>query len=87
MKYLKVFEEFKDYILLEDVKFNKQPKKSGAKTEIYDVINSDKVVGQIKWSSRMRGYAFLPTKDCESEIKEFVKDLMSKRRSDKKKKS
>jgi len=28
----------------------------------------------------MRGYSFLPTIDCDNEIKEFVKDLMVKRR-------
>lgn len=38
---------------------------------------------QIKWSSRMRGYAFLPTPDCDPKIKEFVKELMRKRREDK----
>lgn len=76
----------KESILLESLKFNKQPKKSGAKTDVYNVSKSGKVVGQVKWSSRMRGYAFLPTPDCESEIKEFVKDLMAKRRAEKKKK-
>jgi hypothetical protein len=33
----------------------------------------------------MRGYAFLPTPDCDVKIKEFVKDLMKKRREEKKK--
>ena len=32
----------------------------------------------------MRGYAFVPTTDCDNEIKEFVKELMKKRREDKK---
>jgi hypothetical protein len=41
------------------------------------------VIGQIKWSSRMRGYAFLPEKDHDDEIKTFIKDLMSKRKSKK----
>jgi hypothetical protein len=31
----------------------------------------------------MRGYAFLPTKDCDNEIKEFVKELMKKRKEEK----
>ena len=68
-----------------NLKFTKQPKKKGAKTETYNVSKSGTTIGQIKWSSRMRGYAFLPTPDCDSEIKEFVKDLMAKRRSEKKK--
>ncbi len=67
------------------ISFNKQPKKKGAKTDVYNVVKSGNTIGQIKWSSRMRGYAFLPTQDCDSEIKDFVKDLMSKRRAEKKK--
>ena len=35
---------------------------------------------EIKWYSRMRGYAFLPTSDCNDEIKDFIKDLMKKRK-------
>jgi hypothetical protein len=31
----------------------------------------------------MRGYAFLPSTDCDNEIKEFVKELMKKRREEK----
>jgi hypothetical protein len=31
----------------------------------------------------MRGYAFLPTNDISDEIKDFVKDLMKKRREEK----
>ncbi len=68
------------------LKFNKQPKKTkNAKTDVYNVVKNSVTIGQIKWSSRMRGYAFLPTSDCESDVKEFVKDLMAKRRKDKKK--
>ena len=77
----------KSYILFEsksNLKFNKQPKKKGSKTEIYNVVKDGLVIGQIKWSSRMRGYAFLPTTDCIDEIKEFIKDLMRKRREEKK---
>lgn len=65
------------------LKFTKQPKKKGAKTDVYNVSNGGKTIGQVRWSSRMRGYAFLPTKECEPEIKEFVKELMRKRREDK----
>ena len=82
MKYLK------SYILFEsksNLKFTKQPKKKGAKTETYNVSKDGNVIGQVKWSSRMRGYAFLPTTDSSNEIKEFIKDLMSKRREEKSK--
>jgi len=80
MKYLK------SYILFEsksNLKFIKQPKKKGAKTETYNVSKDGNIIGQIKWSSRMRGYAFLPTTDSSDEIKEFIKDLMKKRRDEK----
>lgn len=66
-----------------NLKFTKKEKKKGAKTDTYDVSKSGTVIGQIKWSSRMRGYAFLPTTDCDNEIKEFVKELMKKRREEK----
>lgn len=82
MEYIKSFTLFENK---SRISFNKQPKKKGAKTDVYNVIKSGNTIGQIKWSSRMRGYAFLPTKDCDSEIKDFIKDLMSKRRSEKKK--
>ena len=65
------------------LKFTKQPKKKGAKTDTYNVSKGGYVIGQVKWSSRMRGYAFLPTQDCDAEIKEFVKELMRKRREEK----
>jgi hypothetical protein len=80
MKYLKT------YILFEsksNLKFTKQPKKKGAKTETYNVNKDGNLIGQIKWSSRMRGYSFLPTTDSSYEIKEFIKDLMKKRREEK----
>jgi hypothetical protein len=80
MKYLKT------YILFEsksNLKFTKQPKKKGTKTETYNVNKDGNLIGQIKWSSRMRGYAFLPTTDSSDEIKEFIKDLMKKRREEK----
>jgi hypothetical protein len=65
------------------LKFKKMPKKKGAKTDVYDVIKDGNVIGQIKWSSRMRGYAFLPENDISDDIKNFVKDLMKKRREEK----
>jgi hypothetical protein len=77
MKYLK------DWLVFESkssIKFVKQTKKSGAKTDTYNVIKSGNVIGQVKWSSRMRGYAFLPEKKHDTEIKEFIKGLMSDRR-------
>lgn len=82
MKYLKSYKLFESK---SDLKFVKQPKKAGAKTDTYNVVKSGNVIGQVKWYSRMRGYAFVPTKECDNEIKEFVKDLMKKRREDKKK--
>lgn len=80
MKYLK------SYILFEsksNLKFTKQSKKKGAKTETYNVSKDGNVIGQVKWSSRMRGYAFQPTTDSSDEIKEFIKDLMKKRKEEK----
>ena len=73
--------------LSESVKFNKQTKKKDAKTDVYNVTKSGTVIGQVKWSSRMRGYAFLPTKESETEIKEFIKNLQAKRKAEKKKTS
>jgi hypothetical protein len=73
----------KSYKLFEsksDLKFTKQPKKKGAKTETYNVSKEGNVIGQIKWSSRMRGYAFQPTTDSSDEIKEFIKTLMKSRK-------
>jgi hypothetical protein len=77
MKYLKTYRLFESKSSL---KFTKQTSKKGAKTETYNVIKDGEVIGQIKWSSRMRGYAFLPEKEHSDEIKDFIKDLMSKRR-------
>jgi hypothetical protein len=80
MEHLKTYKIFESK---SNLKFTKKEKKKGAKTDTYDVTKSGTVIGQIKWSSRMRGYAFLPTTDCDNEIKEFVKDLMIKRREEK----
>lgn len=68
-----------------DLKFKKKPKSLGKKTDVYDVIKDGITIGQIKWSSRLRGYGFLPSSDCDSKVKDFIKDLMAKRRSEKKK--
>ncbi len=76
---------YKIFEAASNIKFTKQPKKKGAKTDVYNVTKGGSVIGQVKWSSRMRGYAFLPTSDCDNTIKEFVKDLMKKRREDNKK--
>jgi hypothetical protein len=80
MEYLKSYKVFEEK---SNLKFTKKEKKKGTKTDTYDVSKSGTVIGQIKWSSRMRGYAFLPTTDCDNEIKEFVKELMKKRREEK----
>lgn len=66
------------------LRFKKKPRNKGAKTDVYDVIKGDTTIGQIKWYSRLRGYGFLPTSDCDSEIKSFIKDLMAERRKSKK---
>jgi len=78
MKYLKSYTLFESK---SNLKFTKQPKKKGAKTETYNVSKDGNAIGQIKWSSRMRGYAFLPTTDSSDEITEFIKDLMLKRKN------
>ena len=75
-----IFEAKKE---VSNLKFTLQPKKKGAKTDTYNVNKDGNVIGQIKWYSRMRGYGFLPTPDCNDEIKEFIKDLMKKRREEK----
>ena len=82
MKYIKDYFEFD--CILEDISFKKQPKKKGAKTDTYNVVKDDSIIGQVKWSSRMRGYDFQPTSDCSQKIKDFTKELMRKRREDKK---
>jgi hypothetical protein len=44
------------------------------------LLNGENVIGQVRWSSRMRGYSFQSEKEFESEIKDFIKDLMNKRK-------
>lgn len=80
MRYL---QEYRLFESKSSVKFVKKESKKGTKTETYDVIKSGEVIGQIRWSSRMRGYAFLPEKEHDEEIKSFIKDLMSKRKKSK----
>lgn len=76
-------QEYRLFESKSSVKFVKKESKKGAKTDTYDVIKSGEVIGQIRWSSRMRGYAFLPEKEHDEEIKSFIKDLMSKRKKSK----
>jgi len=80
MRYIQTYQLFESK---SNIKFVKKESKKGAKTETYDVVKSGDVIGQIRWSSRTRGYAFLPEKDHDDEIKTFIKDLMSKRRAKK----
>ena len=80
MRYLKTYQLFESK---SSIRFTKKESKKGAKTETYDVVKSGETIGQIRWSSRMRGYAFLPEKDHDDEIKTFIKELMSKRRAKK----
>ena len=81
MKHLKSYNENNNIEPL-DIKFIKQPKKNiDSKTDIFFVYKNEILIGQVKWSSRLRGYGFLPTSDCESTVKDFIKDLMLQRRS------
>jgi len=82
MKYLIRYKLFENKSSL---KFVKKSSKKDAKTEIYDVLKDGNVIGQVKWYSRLRGYAFLPEKEHDTEIKDFIKGLMTKRREDKSK--
>jgi hypothetical protein len=84
MTHLQNYFEFDS--ILESLSFKKQPKKKGAKTDIFNVIKDGNVIGQVKWSSRMRGYDFQPTSDCSQKVKDFTKELMKKRREEKKNK-
>jgi hypothetical protein len=83
MKHLQSYKLFESKKEVSKIKFTLQPKKKGAKTDTYNVTKEGNIIGQIKWYSRLRGYAFLPTNDCNGEIKDFIKDLMKKRRDEK----
>lgn len=78
---IKTFESFN---LFESLEFKKQPSKG--KTERYKVEKDEKEIGEVKWSSRMRGYAFVPPSDSEKDIKDFTSKLMTKWRKNRKKK-
>ena len=82
-------EDFKLFTLIGEsninLKFKKKPKSPGKKTDVYEVMKDGIQIGQIKWSSRLRGYAFLPSSDCDSKVKDFIKELMDKRRQERKK--
>ena len=81
---MKYINDFLIYNLLENtsnLQFIKKERKKGNKTDIYDVIKNGQVIGQIKWSSRIRSYGFLPSKDCGEQIKEFIQKQMKKRKS------
>jgi hypothetical protein len=67
------------------LKFNKQPKKKGAKTDVYNVVKDGTTIGQVKWYSRLRGYGFLPPSGDKSEVTEFVKEISKTHREKKKK--
>lgn len=83
---MKHIDTYKIFETKSNIKFTKQTKKKDAKTDVYNVTKSGTLIGQVKWSSRARGYAFLPTPECESDIKEFVKEIMVEYISNKKKK-
>jgi hypothetical protein len=80
MRHIKTFQIFEKAEIESAIKFIKKPSKKEAKTETYDVVKSGEVIGQIRWSSRIRGYAFLPEKEHDEEVKTFIKELMSKRK-------
>ena len=80
MRHIKTFQIFEKAEIESAIKFIKKPSKKEAKTETYDVVKSGEVIGQIRWSSRIRSYAFLPEKEHDEEVKTFIKELMSKRK-------
>ena len=67
------------------LKFNKQPRKKDAKTDVYNVVKGGTTIGQVKWSSRLRGYGFLPPSGDESDVTEFVKEVSKTHREKNKK--
>ena len=67
------------------LKFNKQSRKKGAKTDVYNVVKGGTTIGQVKWYSRLRGYGFLPPSGDESEVTEFVKEISKTHREKNKK--
>jgi hypothetical protein len=67
------------------LKFNKQSRNKGAKTDVYNVVKGGTTIGQVKWYSRLRGYGFLPPSGDESEVTEFVKEISKTHRENNKK--
>ena len=67
------------------LKFNKQSRKKGAKTDVYNVVKGGTTIGQVKWYSRLRGYGFLPPDGDETEVKEFVTKISKTHREENKK--
>ena len=67
------------------LKFNKQSRKKGAKTDVYNVVKGGTTIGQVKWYSRLRGYGFVPPSGDESEVTEFVKEISKTHREKNKK--
>jgi predicted RNA-binding protein with PUA domain len=85
---LKYLISYKLFETKSNIKFKLVPPKSPtAKTSVYEVIRDGIVIGLIKWSSRMRGYGFLPKTDDSDEIQTYIKNLNSEWRANRKKKS
>ena len=81
---MKYINDFLIYNLLENtsnLQFIKKERKKGNKTDISDVLKNGQVIGQRKWASRIRSYGFLPSNDCDEQIKEFIQKQMKKRKS------
>jgi len=70
------------------IRFDLQPKKADAKTQVYNVANKENgsYIGQVKWNSGWRKYCFFPQpnclfeSDCLSDIVKFLNKLMLDRK-------
>jgi len=70
------------------IRFDLQPPKAEAKTQVYNVINNldGSYLGQVKWYSAWRKYCFFPQpncvfeSDCLSDITKFLNKLMLERK-------
>lgn len=69
--------------------FNLLPRPEGRKTDIYEVYNKEfnELLGRVSWYAPWRKYAFMPTgknlvfeSDCLSDIAQFLRELMEKRK-------
>ena len=75
------------------IRFDLQPNKEGAKTQIYNVMNKEygSYLGQVKWYAAWRRYCFFPQAncvfetDCLSDITKFLSKLMLDRKIEKQK--